>query len=170
MGPQWSLLGFEHWGSFLRSVLFMKAGRPTMADINTLFAQIQSLTLREAVQLGKHVEETLCAPAPLYIGFPIGDPAPPLMETEPPEFSILLLDPGDRRLNVIQVVHRVTTLRITDAKALVEHPPQIVRSGLRKTEAEKIYRQFRDEGATVELRQAPMVAEAARDREQRLAE
>ena len=127
-----------------------------MADINTIAEQIQGLTLLEASQLVKMLEEKLgvsaAAAAPVMVaGGGGGAAAAPAVE-EKTEFSVILQAVGANKINVIKVVREVTSLGLKEAKDLVDGAPKPVKEGVSKDEAEAIKKKFVDAGATVEVK------------------
>jgi large subunit ribosomal protein L7/L12 len=127
-----------------------------MADINAIAEQIQGLTLLEASQLVKLLEEKLgvsaaaaaVAAAPAAGG---GAAAAPAVE-EKTEFSVILTAAGANKINVIKVVREITSLGLKEAKDLVDGAPKPVKEGVSKDEAETIKKKFVDAGATVEVK------------------
>jgi large subunit ribosomal protein L7/L12 len=127
-----------------------------MADINTIADQIQGLTLLEASQLVKLLEEKLgvsaAAAAPVMVaGGGGGAAAAPAVE-EKTEFSVILTAAGANKINVIKAVREVTSLGLKEAKDLVDGAPKPVKEGVSKDEAEAIKKKFVDAGATVEVK------------------
>ena len=127
-----------------------------MADINTIAEQIQGLTLLEASQLVKLLEEKLgvsaaaaaVAAAPAAGG---GAAAAPAAE-EKTEFNLILTAAGANKINVIKAVREVTNLGLKEAKDLVDGAPKAIKEGVNKEEAEAIKKKFTDAGATVEVK------------------
>jgi large subunit ribosomal protein L7/L12 len=125
-----------------------------MADINAIADQIQGLTLLEASQLVKMLEEKLgvsaaaAAPAAAAAG-PAA--AAPVVE-EKTEFTVVLTAVGANKINVIKAVREVTSLGLKEAKDLVDGAPKPVKEGISKEEAETIKKKFVDAGATVEVK------------------
>jgi large subunit ribosomal protein L7/L12 len=125
-----------------------------MADINAIADQIQGLTLLEASQLVKMLEEKLgvsaaaAAPAAAAAG-PAA--AAPVVE-EKTEFTVVLTAVGANKINVIKAVREVTSLGLKEAKDLVDSAPKAVKEGISKDEAETIKKKFVDAGATVEVK------------------
>ena len=125
-----------------------------MADINAIAEQIQGLTLLEASQLVKMLEEKLgvsaAAAAPMMMA---GGPAAaaPVVE-EKTEFTVLLTAAGPNKINVIKAVREVTSLGLKEAKDLVDGAPKAVKEGISKDEAATIAKKFTDAGATVEVK------------------
>jgi large subunit ribosomal protein L7/L12 len=126
-----------------------------MADINTIADQIQGLTLLEASQLVKMLEEKLgvsaAAATVVAAGGGGGAAAAPAAE-EKTEFSVVLQAAGANKINVIKVVREVTSLGLKEAKDLVDGAPKPVKEGVSKDEAEAIKKKFIDAGATVEVK------------------
>src|SRR5882724_9968596 len=122
-----------------------------MADINGIAEQIQGLTLLEAAQLVKLLEEKLrvsVAAAPSGGG---GGAAAPAAE-EKTEFNVILTAAGSNKINVIKAVREVTNLGLKEAKDLVDGAPKPIKEGVNKDEAETIKKKFTDAGATVEVK------------------
>jgi large subunit ribosomal protein L7/L12 len=127
-----------------------------MADINAIAEQIQGLTLLEASQLVKVLEERLgvsaaaaaVAAAPAAGGAAAAAPA----AEEKTEFSVVLTAIGANKINVIKAVREVTSLGLKEAKDLVDGAPKPVKEGVNKDEAEAIRKKFADAGATVEIK------------------
>jgi large subunit ribosomal protein L7/L12 len=128
-----------------------------MADINAIAEQIQGLTLLEASQLVKMLEEKLgvsaAAAAPMMAagGGGGGAAAAPAAE-EKTEFSVILTAVGANKINVIKAVREVTSLGLKEAKDLVDGAPKPIKEGVNKDEAEAIKKKFVDAGATVEVK------------------
>ena len=126
-----------------------------MADTNTIADQIQGLTLLEASQLVKLLEEKLgvsaAAAAPVAVGGGAPAAAAPAAE-EKTEFSVVLTAVGANKINVIKAVREVTSLGLKEAKDLVDGAPKPVKEGVSKDEAETIKKKFTDAGATVEVK------------------
>ncbi len=126
-----------------------------MADINAVAEQIQGLTLLEASQLVKLLEEKLgvsaAAAAPVMMAAGAGAAAAPAAE-EKTEFSVILTAAGANKINVIKVVREVTSLGLKEAKDLVDGAPKAVKEGVNKDEAEAIRKKFADAGASVEVK------------------
>ena len=127
-----------------------------MADINAIADQIQGLTLLEASQLVKLLEEKLgvsaAAAAPVMVaGGGAGAAAAPVVE-EKTEFTVVLTAIGANKINVIKAVREVTSLGLKEAKDLVDGAPKPIKEGVSKDEAESIKKKFTDAGATVEVK------------------
>ena len=127
-----------------------------MADINAIAEQIQGLTLLEASQLVKMLEEKLgvsaAAAAPMMVaGGGGGAAAAPAVE-EKTEFSVILTAAGANKINVIKAVREVTSLGLKEAKDLVDGAPKPIKEGVSKDEAAAIQKKFVDVGASVEVK------------------
>ena len=126
-----------------------------MADINAIADQIQGLTLLEASQLVKLLEEKLgvsaAAAAPMMVAGGGAAAAAPVVE-EKTEFTVVLTAAGANKINVIKAVREVTSLGLKEAKDLVDAAPKPVKEGVSKDEAETIRKKFADAGATVEVK------------------
>jgi large subunit ribosomal protein L7/L12 len=126
-----------------------------MADINAIAEQIQGLSLLEASQLVKLLEEKLgvsaaaasVAAAPAAAGAAAAAPV-----EEKTEFTVILTAAGANKINVIKAVREVTSLGLKEAKDLVDGAPKPVKEGVSKDEAATIAKKFTDAGATVEVK------------------
>jgi large subunit ribosomal protein L7/L12 len=125
-----------------------------MADINAIADQIQGLTLLEAAQLVKLLEERLgvSAAAATVAAAPMTGAVTPAAEEEKTEFSVMLVATGANKINVIKAVREVTSLGLKEAKDLVDGAPKPIKEGVNKDEAEAIRKKFVDVGATVEVK------------------
>jgi large subunit ribosomal protein L7/L12 len=125
-----------------------------MADINTIAEQIQGLTLLEASQLVKLLEEKLgvSAAAAAVAAAPAAGGAAAAPVEEKTEFAVVLTAAGANKINVIKVVREVTSLGLKEAKDLVDGAPKTVKEGINKDEAEAIKKKFVDAGASVEVK------------------
>ncbi|HEY4682455.1 MAG TPA: 50S ribosomal protein L7/L12 [Candidatus Acidoferrales bacterium] len=127
-----------------------------MADkVNKLRDEIKGLTLLEAAELVKGLEEDLgvsaAAAAPVVLtGAAAGAAAAPAEEQT--EFSVVLSEVGPNKINVIKAVREVTSLGLKEAKDLVEGAPKPVKEGINKDEAAAIKKKFEDVGAKVEIK------------------
>ncbi|HEX3083863.1 MAG TPA: 50S ribosomal protein L7/L12 [Pyrinomonadaceae bacterium] len=128
-----------------------------MADIQGIVDQIKEMTLLEASQLVKLMEETFgvsaaaaVAAAPAAGAAAGGEAAAPAEEKT--EFDVVLQAAGGNKINVIKVVREVTALGLKEAKDLVEAAPKAVKEGVSKEEAETIRQKLADAGATVEVK------------------
>ena len=123
-----------------------------MADINTLVDQLSELTVLEAADLAKALEEKWGVSAAAAVAAaPAAAAAAPAAE-EQTEFDVILTGDGGKKINVIKEVRAITGLGLGEAKALVEGAPKAVKEGVNKDEAEKIKKQIEDAGGTVELK------------------
>jgi large subunit ribosomal protein L7/L12 len=127
-----------------------------MADINAIADSIQGLTLLEASQLVKMLEEKLgvsaAAAGPVMVaGGGAAAAAAPAVE-EKTEFTVVLTAAGANKINVIKAVREVTSLGLKEAKDLVDGAPKPVKEGVSKDEAEAIKKKFVDVGASVEVK------------------
>ena len=127
-----------------------------MADINAIADHIQGLTLLEASQLVKLLEEKLgvsAAAAAVAVAAPgAGAGAAAPAAEEKTEFTVVLTAAGANKINVIKAVREVTSLGLKEAKDLVDGAPKTVKEGINKEEAEAIKKKFTDAGATVEVK------------------
>ena len=127
-----------------------------MADINAMADQIQGLTLLEASQLVKLLEEKLgvsaAAAAPVMVAGGAGAAAAAPAAEEKTEFTVILAGAGSNKINVIKAVREVTSLGLKEAKDLVDGAPKPIKEGVSKEEAETIKKKFTDAGATVEVK------------------
>src|SRR3954451_3989608 len=128
-----------------------------MADINAIAEQIQGLTLLEASQLVKLLEERLgvsAAAASVAVAAPGagGGAAAAAPVEEKTEFTVVLTAAGANKINVIKAVREVTSLGLKEAKDLVDGAPKTIKEGINKDEAESIKKKFTDAGATVEVK------------------
>jgi large subunit ribosomal protein L7/L12 len=126
-----------------------------MADINSLVDQLSELTVLEAADLAKALEEKwgVSAAAAVAVAGPAGGAgAAAPAEEEKTEFDVILTGDGGKKINVIKEVRAITGLGLGEAKALVEGAPKPIKEGVNKEEAEKIKKQIEDAGGTVELK------------------
>ncbi len=126
-----------------------------MADTKAILEQIKTLTLLEAAQLVKEMEEAFgvsaAAAAPAAAAGGAAAAAAPAAE-EKTEFTVVLTGAGANKINVIKAVREVTSLGLKEAKDLVDGAPKNVKEGVSKEEAETIKKKFVDAGATVEVK------------------
>ena len=126
-----------------------------MADLQQLEEQIVGLSLLDAAELVKKLEERLgvsaAAAAPVAVAAGAGAAAAAPVE-EKTEFTVMLLAAGANKINVIKAVREVTSLGLKEAKDLVDGAPKPVKEGVSKDEAETIRKKFADAGATVEVK------------------
>ncbi len=134
-----------------------ESGVKKMADINAIAEQIQGLTLLEASQLVKLLEEKLgvsAAAASVAVAAPGagGGAAVAAPKEEQTEFTVVLSSVGANKINVIKAVREVTSLGLKEAKDLVDGAPKPIKEGVNKDEAESIKKKFTDAGAVVEVK------------------
>ena len=124
-----------------------------MADLNKIVEELSTLTVLEAADLAKMLEEKwgVSAAAAVAVAGPAAAAAGPAAE-EQTEFDVILTGDGDKKINVIKEVRTITGLGLTEAKTLVESAPKAVKEGVNKAEAEKLKKQLEEAGATVELK------------------
>jgi large subunit ribosomal protein L7/L12 len=125
-----------------------------MADINSLVDQLSELTVLEAADLAKALEERwgVSAAAAVAVAGPGGGGAAAPVEEEKTEFDVILVNDGGKKINVIKEVRAITQLGLGEAKALVEGAPKPVKEGVNKAEAEELKKRLEEAGATVELK------------------
>jgi large subunit ribosomal protein L7/L12 len=123
-----------------------------MADLQKIVDTLSGLTVLEAAELAKMLEEKwgVSAAAPVAMMAAAGAVAAPVEEKT--EFNVILTAAGAQKINVIKEVRAVTSLGLKEAKDLVEGAPKAVKEGVNKEEAEKIKKQLEAAGATVELK------------------
>ena len=128
-----------------------------MAELSKLVADLSALTVLEAAELAKMLEEKwgVSAAAPVAVAVAGGGgaaaPAAEVAEAKT-EFDVILTGFGDKKVNVIKEVRAITSLGLKEAKDLVEAAPKPVKEGVNKEEADKIKKQLEEAGATVEIR------------------
>jgi len=127
-----------------------------IADLAKLVDDLSALTVIEAAQLSKMLEEKwgVSAAAPIAMTAVGGGAAAPVAEAaaEKTEFDVILATIGEKKINVIKEVRAITSLGLKEAKDLVEAAPKPVKEGVNKEEAAKIKKQLEDAGATVEIK------------------
>ena len=123
-----------------------------MSKIEKLVEDLSALTVLEAADLAKLLEEKwgVSAAAPAAAAAPVAAAAAPAAEKT--EFTVILTDAGDKKINVIKEVRAITGLGLKEAKDLVEGAPKEVKADVNKDEAAKIKKQLEDAGAKVELK------------------
>ena len=128
-----------------------------MADLNTIADQLSGLTVMQAAELVKMLEQKwgVSAAAPVAVA-PVGGqgqtgPAPAKAE-EKTEFTLVLQAAGEKKINVIKEVRTITGLGLKEAKDLVEGAPKVVKEGLSKEDANKFAEMLKAAGATVEIK------------------
>ncbi|TGX54291.1 50S ribosomal protein L7/L12 [Sphingomonas gei] len=125
-----------------------------MADLNALVDQLSELTVLEAAELSKLLEEKWGVSAAAAVAAPAAGgagAAAPAAE-EQTEFDVILTGDGGKKINVIKEVRALTGLGLTEAKTLVESAPKAIKEGVNKEEAEKIKKQVEEAGGTVEIK------------------
>jgi large subunit ribosomal protein L7/L12 len=124
-----------------------------MANLEKLVEELSALTVLEAAQLSKLLEEKwgVSAAAPVAVAAAAGAAAAPAAEVKD-EFSVVLAAAGDKKINVIKAVREITGLGLKEAKDLVEAAPKAVKEGVPKADAEKLKAKLEAEGAKVELK------------------
>jgi large subunit ribosomal protein L7/L12 len=125
-----------------------------MADLQKIADDLSGLTVLEAAELAKMLEEKwgVCAAAPVAMAAAAGGAGEAAAAEEKDEFDVVLTAAGAQKINVIKEVRAVTSLGLKEAKDLVEAAPKAVKEGVPKEEAEKIKKQLEAAGATVELK------------------
>lgn len=124
-----------------------------MADLNKIVDELSTLTVLEAAELAKLLEEKwgVSAAAPVAVAAAGGGAAAPAAE-EKTEFNVILADAGANKINVIKEVRAITGLGLKEAKDLVEGAPKAVKEGVNKDDAAKIKAQLEGAGAKVEVK------------------
>ena len=122
-----------------------------MADLNKIIDELSKLTVVEAAELSKQLEEKwgVTAAAPVAAAPAAGGAAP---AEEKSDFTIFLASAGDKKINVIKEVRAITGLGLKEAKDLVEGAPKTIKEGVAKAEAEEIKKKFEESGAKIELK------------------
>ena len=124
-----------------------------MADLNAIVEELSGLTVLEAAELSKLLEEkwgvTAAAAAPVMMAAP---GAAAEAAEEKTEFDVVLTGVGDKKINVIKAVREVTSLGLKEAKDMVENVPKAIKEGITKEEAEELKKKFEEQGATVEIK------------------
>jgi large subunit ribosomal protein L7/L12 len=125
-----------------------------MADLQKIVDDLSALTVLEAAELSKLLEEKwgVSAAAAVAVAAPAGGGAAAPAAEEKTEFDVILTGDGGKKINVIKEVRAITGLGLTEAKTLVESAPKAVKEGVNKDEAEKVKKQLEEAGATVELK------------------
>jgi large subunit ribosomal protein L7/L12 len=124
-----------------------------MADIAKLVEDLSKLTVLEAADLAKALEEAwgVSAAAAVAVAAPAGGDAGPAAE-EQTEFDVILTGDGGKKIQVIKEVRAITALGLTEAKTLVESAPKAIKEGVNKAEAEEIKAKIEAAGGTVEIK------------------
>ena len=121
-----------------------------MADLNKIIEDLSSLTVVEAAELSKQLEEKWGVTAAAAVAPPPAGEAAPAEEKD--EFTIVLAAAGDKKINVLKEVRAATSLGLKEAKDLVEAAPKDIKSGVNKKEAEEIKKKIEAAGGKVELK------------------
>lgn len=125
-----------------------------MADLNAIVETLSGLSVLEAAQLSKMLEEkwgvSAASAAPVMMAGPAASAAPAAEEKT--EFDVILKATGDKKIEVIKVVREVTSLGLKEAKDLVEGAPKTIKEGVSKDEAESIKKKFEEKGASIEIK------------------
>jgi len=125
-----------------------------MADLQKLVDELSALTVLEAAELSKLLEEkwgvSAAAPVAVAAAGPVAEAAAPVEEQT--EFTVILSETGDKKINVIKEVRAITGLGLKEAKDLVEGAPKPVKEGVSKEDAAKIKKQLEDAGAKVDIK------------------
>jgi large subunit ribosomal protein L7/L12 len=124
-----------------------------MADLNSIVDQLSALTVLEAADLAKMLEEKWGVSAAAAVAVAAGPAAAaaPAAE-EQTEFDVILTGDGGKKINVIKEVRAITGLGLTEAKTLVESAPKAIKEAVSKADAEKFKKQLEEAGGTVELK------------------
>ncbi len=124
-----------------------------MADLQKLVDELSKLTVLEAAELSKKLEEAwgVSAAAPVAVAAAGGGAAAPAAEAQT-EFTVVLVDGGEKKINVIKEVRAITGLGLKEAKDLVEGAPKPVKEGVNKQEAADLKKKLEEAGAKVELK------------------
>ena len=125
-----------------------------MADLQKLVDELSKLTVVEAAELSKKLEEAwgVSAAAPVAVAAAGGGAAAAAPVAEQEEFAVVLVEAGEKKINVIKEVRAITGLGLKEAKDLVEGAPKAVKEGVNKTEAAELKKKLEDAGAKVELK------------------
>jgi large subunit ribosomal protein L7/L12 len=126
-----------------------------MADLSKIVDELSSLTVLEAAELSKMLEEKwgVSAAAPVAVAAaPAAAAAAAAPVEEQTEFTVILAKTGDKKINVIKEVRAITGLGLKEAKDLVEAAPKAVKEGVNKDEAAKIKKVLEEQGASVEIK------------------
>ncbi len=127
-----------------------------MADLQKLVDELSTLTVLEAAELSKLLEDkwgvSAAAPVAVAAAAPAGGAAAAAPAEEQTEFTVILAKTGDKKINVIKEIRTITGLGLKEAKDLVEGAPKTVKEGVNKDEAAKIRKQLEDQGAAVEVK------------------
>jgi large subunit ribosomal protein L7/L12 len=127
-----------------------------MATVDQIAEQLDKLTLLEAAQLSKLLQEkwgvTAAAPVAAGPGAAPGGAAPPAAEEEKTEFDVILTASGDKKIQVIKVVRELTGLGLKEAKSVADDAPKPVKEKVSKAEAQEMKKKLEEVGATIEIK------------------
>ena len=123
-----------------------------MADLNKIIDELSKLTVVEAAELSKQLEEKWGVTAAAAVAAPAAAAAGAAPAEEKSEFTVVLASAGDKKINVIKEVRAVTALGLKEAKDLVEGSPKEIKSGVSKKDAEEMKKKLEAAGAKVELK------------------
>ncbi|MCC6941988.1 50S ribosomal protein L7/L12 [Novosphingobium sp.] len=123
-----------------------------MADIANLVAELSKLTVLEAADLAKALEEAWGVSAAAAVAVAAAPAAAAEAAEEKTEFDVILTGDGGKKIQVIKEVRAITSLGLTEAKALVEAAPKAIKEGVSKAEAEDIKKKIEEAGGTVEIK------------------
>jgi len=125
-----------------------------MADLDKLVDELSQLTVLEAAQLSKKLEEHwgVSAAAPVAAAGAAAGGGEAEQEEEQTEFDLVLKDAGEKKINVIKEVRGITGLGLKEAKALVEELPKPLKEGIEKSEADDLKKKLEEAGATIEIK------------------
>ncbi len=125
-----------------------------MADLNSIADQLSSLTIMEAAELAKLLEEKwgVSAAAPVAVAAPGAVPGGEAAAEEKSEFDVILLSAGDKKIQVIKEVRAITGLGLKEAKELVEGAPKPIKEGVAKEEADELKKKIEEAGGQVDVK------------------
>ncbi len=123
-----------------------------MADLSKIVDDLSSLTVLEAAELAKMLEEKWGVSAAAAVAVAAAPAAAAAAVEEQTEFSVILVAGGDKKINVIKEVRAITGLGLKEAKDLVEAGDKVVKEGVSKDDAAKLRKQLEDQGAKVEVK------------------
>jgi large subunit ribosomal protein L7/L12 len=125
-----------------------------MSDLNKIVDELSKLSVMEAAELSKLLQEKwgVSATAPVAVAAAGGDVGASDKAAEQDAFDVILTDIGDKKINIIKEVRAATGLGLKEAKDLVEGAPKAIKEGVSKSEAEEIKKKFEEAGAKIELK------------------
>ena len=125
-----------------------------MTDLNKMVDELSKLSVMEAAELSKLLQEKwgVSAAAPVAVAVAGGDTGVADKGAEKDSFDVMLTDVGDKKINIIKEVRAATGLGLKEAKDLVEGAPKAIKEGVAKAEAEEIKKKFEEAGAKIELK------------------